>query len=127
MSEVTVKVLLFSDDRETRQAIIDAVGVRASKKSPRIEWVEAATAFGVEDQLQQHEFAAIVLDSEASKEGGMSIARNLTTYFEQLPPMVILTARPQDAWLATWAGAKEIIPAPFNPIDVQEAMARVLS
>lgn len=123
MSDATVKVLVFSDDSDTRRAIIDAVGVRASKTSPRIEWYEAATAFGVEDLVGQHQFAAIVLDAEATKEGGMSIARNLTTHFEDLPPFVILTARPQDAWLATWAGAKVILPAPFNPIEVQEGLA----
>lgn len=127
MADSSVKVLLFSDDSDTRRAIIDAVGVRASKNTPTIEWFEAATAFGVEDLVRQHKFAAIVLDGEATKEGGMSIARNLTTYFEELPPFVILTARQQDAWLATWAGAQVIIPAPFDPIEVQEGIAKVLS
>lgn len=127
MSNETVKVLLFSDDSDTRRAIIDAVGVRASATSPCIEWCEAATAFGVEDLVNQHKFAAIVLDGEATKEGGMSIARNLMTYHADLPPVVILTARPQDSWLATWAGAKVIIPAPFNPIEVQEGIAKVLA
>lgn len=126
MSDASVKVLLFSDDSDTRRAIIDAVGVRASKTSPRIEWHEAATASGVEELVAQHDFAAIVLDAEATKEGGLSIARNLQTYNDDLPPFVILTARPQDAWLATWAGAQVILPAPFNPIEVQEGIAQVL-
>lgn len=126
MSEATVKVLVFSDDSDTRRAVIEGVGVRASKTSPRIEWFEAATAFGVEDLVNQHEFAAIILDGEATKQGGMSIARNLTTYYEELPPFVILTARPQDSWLATWAGAKVIVPAPFHPIELQEGLASIL-
>lgn len=127
MAVSSVKVLLFSDDKDTRQAIIDAVGVRASKDAPSIEWFEAATAFGVEDLMQQHEFAAVVLDGESTKEGGMSIARNIRTYLDDVPPMLILTARPQDAWLATWAGARVIIEAPFDPIEVQEGIARLLS
>ena len=49
MSEETVQILVFSDDKDRRQAVINGVGLRASKDTPRIEWVEAATAFGVRD------------------------------------------------------------------------------
>lgn len=127
MSEATVDVLLFSDDVDTRREIIEAVGLKASKDAPRITWHEAATAFGVEELVEKHDFALLVLDAEATKEGGMSIARELETTYEKLPPIVFLTARPQDSWLATWAGARAVIPAPFDPITVQETIARVLT
>ena len=46
MSEETVQILVFSDDKDKRSAVINGVGLRASKDTPRIEWVEAATGSG---------------------------------------------------------------------------------
>ena len=45
MSEETVTILVFSDDRDRRHAVVNGIGLRASKDTPRIEWVEAATGF----------------------------------------------------------------------------------
>ena len=39
--------------------------------------VEAATGFGVRDAFDQQDFAMLILDAEAKKEGGMSIAQDL--------------------------------------------------
>ena len=94
MSDAQVNVLLFSDDSETRKAIKDAVGVRASKDAPTIVWHEAATAYGVHDLVDSVEFAALVLDAESPKEGGLSIARELATTHEELPPLVVLSELP---------------------------------
>ncbi len=44
----------------------------------------------------------------------------------QCPPVLILTARPQDAWLATWAQADAIVQAPIDPLKIQEAVAELL-
>ena len=49
MSDETVRILVFSDDKDKRAAVINGIGLRASKDTPRIEWVEAATGFGVRD------------------------------------------------------------------------------
>ena len=37
-----------------------------------------------------------------------------------------LTARPQDEWLATWAGAAAVVADPIDPIILQETVADVL-
>ena len=71
MSEDTVRILVFSDDKDKRQAVINGVGLRASKDTPRIEWVEAATAFGVRDAFDQQDFAMLILDAVTKKVGGM--------------------------------------------------------
>ena len=106
MSEETVRILVFSDDKDKRAAVVNGVGVRASKDTPRIEWVETATGFGVRDAFDQQELAALILDAETKKEGGMSVAQDLQETREDVPPIIFLTARAQDEWLATWAGAR---------------------
>ena len=126
MSETPVKVLVFSDNSSTRQAVITGVGFKASKDTAPIEWLEAATAFGVFELVDSHDIAVLVLDGETQKEGGMSVAKELANSRENLPPILMLTARPQDQWLATWAGASRIVSAPFDSQELQEALAGLL-
>ena len=126
MSEQTVGVLLYSDDIDTRRAVMDGVGLRPGKNSPRIQWSEAATPAGALELMRTGTFAALVLDGEATKEGGMSLAREIAETFDDVPPVVILTARQQDDWLAAWAGATATVPDPLDPVVLQETLAAVL-
>ena len=126
MSDETVRILVFSDDKDKRAAVINGIGLRASKDTPRIEWVEAATGFGVRDAFDQQDFALLVLDAESKKEGGMSIAQDLMETREDVPPVLLLTARPQDDWLASWAGACATVPDPLDPLVLQETIAEAL-
>lgn len=126
MSETPVKVLVFSDNSSTRQAVITGLGFKASKDTAPIEWLEAATAFGVFELVDSHDIAVLVLDGETQKEGGMSVAKELANTRENLPPILMLTARPQDQWLATWAGASRIVSAPFDSQELQENLAELL-
>ena len=126
MSETPVKILVFSDNSSTRQAVITGVGFKASKDTAPIEWLEAATAFGVFELVDSHDIAVLVLDGETQKEGGMSVAKELANTRENLPPILMLTARPQDQWLATWAGASRIVSAPFDSQELQENLAELL-
>ena len=112
MSDDTVKILVFSDDKDRRHAVISGIGLRASKDTPRIEWVEAATAFGVRDTFDGDDFAALIQDLQETR--------------DDVPPIIFLTARVQDDWLATWAGAAATVADPIDPIILQETLADVL-
>jgi hypothetical protein len=37
--------------------------------------------------------------------------------------VLVLTGRPQDAWLATWSRADFAVPHPLDPVAVAEAVA----
>ncbi|MEE6274449.1 hypothetical protein [Georgenia wangjunii] len=121
-----VDVLLYSDDVATREEVRRAVGRRAAKDLPLIRWTEAATHAGVVDKAGQGGFALLVLDGEAAKAGGMAISRQLKNELYACPPVLILTARPQDAWLAAWSQADGVVAAPLDPLELQEAVARLL-
>lgn len=120
------KILVFSDNADTRQAIIDGVGIRASKDTPLIQWFEAATAFGAIEVFKDNNLDLMIFDAEVQKHGGMGVAHEIIDTFDNVPPVIILTARQQDNWLATWAGATEVISAPYSPIQLQESVARLL-
>ncbi|HLV05146.1 hypothetical protein [uncultured Georgenia sp.] len=121
-----VDVLVYSDDVTTREQVRRAVGRRAAADLPRIRWTEAATHAGVVQKAHEGDFALLVLDGEAAKVGGMAVARQLKTEMYQCPPVLVLTARPQDAWLATWAQADAIVQQPIDPITMQQAVADLL-
>jgi len=121
-----VDVLVYSDDVTTREQVRRAVGRRAAADLPRIRWTEAATHDGVVMKAKEGDFALLVLDGEAAKVGGVAVSRQLKTEMYRCPPVLILTARPQDAWLATWAQADAIVEAPVDPIKIQQAVAELL-
>lgn len=43
------------------------------------------------------------------------------------PPILILTGRPQDAWLATWSRADAVVPRPISPFDLAAAVVQLLN
>ncbi len=57
----------------------------------------------------------------------MGLAHELFTELDQRPPVVLLTARPQDAWLSAWAKAEAVVPRPLDPLSLQEAVTAALT
>ncbi|WRS29551.1 hypothetical protein U6G28_08470 [Actinomycetaceae bacterium MB13-C1-2] len=126
MSEEAVDVVLYSADKDRRRAVIEGVGIKAGKGAPPINWIETATAAGTIAQVKDRVPPVVVLDADAPKVGGMAVARDIINELEQEPVIVLLTARPQDKWLATWSGASFTVLAPYAPIDLQETMVKAL-
>ncbi|SPT52457.1 Uncharacterized response regulatory protein Rv3143/MT3230 [Actinomyces bovis] len=128
----SLELLVFADDSNVRQQVINGIGRRPAKGLPLVNWTECATADGVRLAIADREkagkppFAALVLDAEAKKLGGMGLAHELMTTVGKGPAVVLLTARPQDAWLATWAKADAIVSRPLDPMTLQETLAKVL-
>lgn len=48
-------------------------------------------------------FDLVILDGEASPVGGMGIAKQLKDEIDGCPPVLVLTGRADDAWLAAWS------------------------
>jgi DNA-binding response OmpR family regulator len=63
-----------------------------------------------------------ILDGEAVPAGGMGIARQLKDEIFQCPPILVLTGRRDDAWLAAWSRADAAVPHPIDPARLAEAV-----
>ena len=72
-----LRVLLYSDNRQTREAVLTAVGTRVAKDLPTLEWVEVATHAAVVSRVEEGGLDLLVLDGEAGKSGGMGLCRQL--------------------------------------------------
>lgn len=124
-AEDAVRVLLFSSDRSVRGAVMEAIGRRPAVDLPPVAFVETATEPATIEQADAGGFDLIILDGEA-RPGGMGIARQLKDEIYQCPPTMVLTARPDDAWLATWSRADAVVPRPLDPFEVARASAQLL-
>jgi DNA-binding response OmpR family regulator len=122
----TLKVLVYSDDADVRQQVILALGKRVHPDLPELEYVEVATEPVVWQQLDAGGIDLAILDGEATPAGGMGVARQLKDEIYQAPPALVLTGRPQDNWLATWSRAEAAVSHPLDPIELAEAVTRLL-
>lgn len=121
-----LKVLLYSDDANTRDQVRLALGPRPHPDLPEVEYVEVATEPVVIQHMDTGTIDLAILDGEAVPAGGLGIARQLKDEIFECPPVLVLTGRPQDAWLATWSRAEAAVPHPLDPMVLADVVIRLL-
>lgn len=121
-----LKVLVYSDDVDTRQQVILALGRRPHPDLPELSYVEVATEPVVIENMDAGGISLAILDGEAVPAGGMGIAKQLKDEIYRCPPILVLTGRPQDAWLAAWSRADAAVSHPLDPIRLAEAVVELL-
>ena len=122
----TLRVLVYSDPADVRQQVILALGRRPHPDLPELEYVEVATEPVVIANMDAGQIDLAILDGEAAPAGGMGIAKQLKDEIYHCPPILVLIGRPQDAWLATWSRAEAAVSHPLDPIELADAVIRLL-
>ena len=126
-SDARLKILVYSHDADTRSQVILALGRRPHPDLPEAEYVEVATEPVVLQQMDSGRIDLAILDGEAVPAGGMGIAKQMKDEIYRCPPILVLTGRPQDAWLATWSRADGAVPHPLDPLQLAEGVVRLLT
>ena len=121
-----VTVLVYSNYAEVRAQVRTAVGRRPAPDTGRIDWVECATNADVQRELDEGGIDVAILDGEAQPTGGMGLARQFKYELDDCPPIVVLIARPQDGWLASWSLADAVINTPIDPVESAAVVAEQL-
>ncbi len=119
-------VLLYSNRPQIRAQVRRAVGRRPAPDAPRIDWVECATNGEVIAQVDLGEIDLMILDGEAQPTGGMGLARQFKYEIDDCPPIIVLVARKQDGWLASWSLADAVICPPLDPVTAAATVAEQL-
>jgi DNA-binding response OmpR family regulator len=122
----TMTILVYSDDRSTREKVRLAIGRRPAADLPRVEFFECATQPAVLKALEAGGIDVVVLDGEAAPSGGLGLARQIKDEIYRCPPVLVLIGRAQDAWLATWSRAEAAVPHPLDPVAVATAVAGLM-
>ncbi len=118
-----ITVLLYSDDVTVRDAVRLAVGRRPARDIEVAAWRECATHLAVVEAVENQHFDVVILDGEATPMGGMGLCRQLKDEIFHCPPVLVLTGRPQDGWLASWSLADEVVPHPIDPAALATAVS----
>jgi len=122
----TVRVLVYSDDRRIRDRVTLALGRRPHPDLPLFQYVECATEPVVIAAMDAGDVDLAILDGEAAPAGGMGIARQLKDEIYRCPPLLVLTGRAQDAWLATWSRADAVVAHPVDPMRLAEVVVELV-
>ncbi|ETW24940.1 response regulator transcription factor [Mycobacterium gastri] len=115
-SSDALRILVYSNNVQTRQQVMRALGKRLHPDLPELAYVEIATAPMVIQRMDEGDIDLAILDGEATPAGGMGIAKQLKDELSTCPPILVLTGRPDDSWLASWSRAEAAVPHPIDPI-----------
>jgi DNA-binding response OmpR family regulator len=125
-TDETLTVLVYSDDRNTREQVTLALGRRPAADLAEVRYLECATTPAVLRALERGGIDLCVLDGEAVPAGGLGLARQIKDEIYGCPPVLVLIGRPQDSWLAAWSRADAAISQPVDPVALAEAAATLL-
>jgi hypothetical protein len=68
----------------------------------------------------------MVLDGEAQPAGGMGVCRQAKDEIYNCPPVLLITGRADDGWLATWSRAEAVISHPIDPVSLASSLAGLM-
>lgn len=120
-------IAIYSDDSSVRASIITALGTRISTDLPEHKIVEFATGPALRLYLDSKQSVDLfILDGEAVPEGGLGLARALKDEVFNCPPILAITGRVQDNWLASWSKAEEVVMHPIDPFTIASKVAGLL-
>lgn len=120
------RVVVFSDDAAVRDRVRTAVGRRPARDLGRVEWVDCATDYQVHEAVARGDVDLCVLDGEAWPAGGMGLCRELKSEVRDCPPVLVLVARRDDTWLASWSLADAVVAHPLDPAVAVERVSDLL-
>ena len=127
-----IRVVIYSHDSAVRAAVISALGRKIAADLPAHEVLEFATAPALRAYVDRPDSAGnfkadlFILDGEAVPEGGMGVARQLKDEVFNCPPVLLITGRREDAWLASWSRAESVVTHPIDPFTLAQSAADLL-
>ena len=125
-------IILYSDDVTVREAVKAALGTRIAPDMAEHEIREFATAAALrlfvdsKKPGSEKPIDLFILDGEAVPEGGIGMARQLKDEVFQCPPVLLMTGRRDDAWLAAWSRAEANVLHPIDPFTLANTVADLL-
>jgi DNA-binding response OmpR family regulator len=132
MADTKKQIIVYSDDSSVRAAVISALGKRAAKDLPEHEFHEFATAPALRAYVDTKNLSGgfradlFILDGETSPEGGLGVARQLKDEVFNCPPVLVITGRQEDSWLAAWSLAEASVVHPIDPFTLAKTAAELL-
>jgi DNA-binding response OmpR family regulator len=131
-SQKKKQIAIYSDDSSVRAAVILALGNRIAEDLPEHEIHEFATGAALRQYIDRKsqdgtfKIDLFILDGEATPEGGLGVARQLKDEVFNCPPVLAITGRKEDAWLAAWSKVEASVIHPIDPFTLARTVAELL-
>ena len=126
-SQGVLTIALYSDNSSVRSAVKIALGKRVDPSLAEHTIIEFATGDALRVFVDSGKKVDLfILDGEATPEGGMGISKQLKDEVFNCPPVLLLVARQQDAWLAGWSRADGVVSHPIDPFTIAGQAAALL-
>ncbi|MEY3803102.1 MAG: DNA-binding response regulator [Actinobacteria bacterium] len=131
-SEKKKQIAIYSDDSSVRSAVILALGNRIAADLPEHEIHEFATGPALRQYIDRKsqdgtfKIDLFIVDGEATPEGGLGLARQLKDEVFNCPPVLAITGRKEDAWLAAWSKVEASVNHPIDPFTLAQTVADLL-
>jgi response regulator RpfG family c-di-GMP phosphodiesterase len=125
-------IVLYSDDSSVREAVIGALGTRVAPDMAEHQIHQFATGAALRLFVDSKKIGSdspidlFILDGESVPEGGLGIARQLKDDVFNCPPVLVMTGRKADAWLAAWSRAEANVLHPVDPFTLAHTVAELL-
>jgi len=121
------QIVLYSDDSSVRSAVSAALGTKVASDLPEHQIHEFATAASLRAYVDGGATVDLfILDGEAAPEGGMGVARQLKDEIFDCAPVLLITGRKEDAWLAAWSMAEASVIHPIDPFTLAKSAADLI-
>ena len=121
-----MKVVVYSHDADTRARVRLAIGRRPAPDVPEAEIIEVATEPMLFRLLDAGGTDVMILDGEAQPAGGMGVCRQAKDEIYNCPPVLLVVARADDRWLATWSRAETVVSHPIDPVALARELAALM-
>jgi len=121
-----MKVVVYSHDADVRAQIKLAIGSRPAMDVPEASVIEVATEPALFRLLDAGGADVMVLDGEAQPAGGMGVCRQAKDEIYNCPPVLLITGRPDDGWLATWSRADAVISHPIDQVSLAHSLTGLM-
>lgn len=122
-----LRVLVYSDNAKVRNTVKTSIGQRPSEEISSVEIYDVATEPALIKVMDTKQFDLVILDGETSPAGGLGICRQLKDEIYNCPPVLVLVARVDDRWLATWSRADAVVAHPIDPRALVKAVLSLLT
>lgn len=125
-SYVPLRILIYGSDAAVRARIKQILGRRPDSSIAPLDFVETATVDGAIRTIESGSIDLAILDGEATPYGGIGLAKQLKDELLHYLPVVVITARPVDAWLARWARVDAALSHPVDPVELPAVVMPLL-
>lgn len=96
---------------------------------PDVDLLTVATPQRALQQMEDEgDFDLVIADADTAPTGGFALARDMKARVQmgtEMPPVILLTARDADKFLAKWSQADAYIRKPVDPFNLAEVVRAV--